>query len=217
MAESVRYHRIRLDMTSPWNYGGETRHTWSVKFSLSGATALDQADFEATAIDLFAPIAALTTNQTYLESATYYESGSSVSALAWTPTVGLYRGTAAAYASQTMVQQLEVCNLCECPVGRNSKGRQVYLRKWVHNAIASAGDPNTTGASTSTDPSLFAKWNTGSGPNSLVPVDPTDGMQGTGWVLNTHLYTHQLRRGNKVYKVPPSNTNDIDTGPAPEL
>lgn len=214
MAESTRYHRIVLRFTSPWNYSGETRHTWSVKFSLSGVTALTSADAGPTAIDLAAPVLALVSNQTYLDSYSYYPSGSTVASVSDAPAVGSIRGTHAAYASLTGPQQLEVCNLCRAAVGRNSKGRQVYLRKWVHDAYCGA-TPNETGASISTDPSLFTKWNTGSGPHSLVPVDPTDGMQPpAGWELEQHLFTHQLRRGVKKKKVL-GGTNSVEIPPVP--
>jgi hypothetical protein len=202
---------MRLHMSSPWAFQGDTRHAWSVMFSLSGATDLDHADLDATAIDLFAPIAMLTNNTTYFDTWQYYPSGATVASDTGTYPTGTHRGTAAAYSGFSIPQQLEVCALGICPVGKSSKGRTVYLRKWIHGVSGNiAGD--STGGWTMAASSIFAKWDSGSGPNNLVPVDPTDGNQGTGWQLPAHMYTRQLRRGPK-HQPAGTDTNDVPIPP----
>jgi hypothetical protein len=205
-----------LGMQSPWTLPGQTVHNWSVKFSLSGATAIAAADREATALDLWTPIQMLTLPSTSLMRWAYYMSGTNVSTDSKVYAVGLHHGSGdTTYNPITQAQQLEVCVVARCPVGKNSKGRQVYLRKWIHNVCAiSSSNPNDRANTTPTVATILAKWNTGSGPNLNVPVDPTGGAQGGPWGLETHLFTHQLRRGPRS-KLPPASTNSIEIPPVP--
>jgi hypothetical protein len=46
-------------------------------------------------------------------------------------------------------------------------------------------------------PQPLHEWNAGAGPRLLVPCDPTDGTIGGPWVIESHLFTHQVRRGVK--------------------
>lgn len=200
MADSITYQRITLDMESPWNLHGDTVHVWHNKFSLSGSISMAFAEAEATALALWQPIAALVSPKTSLVGWSYYLAGSKTSASGTSYAPGLHAGTRNAYAAGlSAAQQLEVCVLATSAVGKNSRGKQVYLRKWIHDAAASDADANTI-ATLNAPTSLFTQWDHGSGPHSVVPVDPTDGTQGQPWVAAQHLYTHQLRRGPRKKK-----------------
>jgi hypothetical protein len=106
-----------------------------------------------------------------------------------------YQATPASFA------QLEVAIVCRCPVGKNIKGKQVYLRKWCHNVAPSDTDPNAHAPLANTA-AILEPFVTGSGPNNLVPVDPTGGAAGGPWTIEPHLFTHQVRRGPKRKKAP---------------
>lgn len=212
MAESVKYRRYRLDMFSPWDLGGVSQTEWSVKFSVSGAGPQAPADLEATALDLWYPISRCTLPGTYLVGWSYYDPGSKVSSGGATYTSSTHVGDGGAYTSITLPQQLEVCLVARCPVGKNSRGKEVYLRKWIHNTCAATGNPNSHNPIASAS-SILTKWNTGAGPSAVVPVSPTTGVQGGPWSFESHLYTHQLRRGPKRKTLPGGSTNSIDIPP----
>jgi hypothetical protein len=198
MAASVRYQRIRLTLNSPWNQDGKTSEDWSVMFSLSGATDLLPNEQEPTALDLFDPMKQLCTTNTYLKHWSFYPiQGHAASGFKdYLPSD--HPCTHSAFATTTELQQLEVCALAECPVGKSATGKPKYLRKWIHNlksdGTGNAISPFNTGVTIAT---ILAKWNTGCGPRSLVPVSPTDGTQGGPWTLRTQLHVHQLRKGVK--------------------
>ncbi|HEX8869204.1 MAG TPA: hypothetical protein VF821_26325, partial [Lentzea sp.] len=83
---------------------------------------------------------------------------------------------------------------------------EVYLRKWIHDVQASGSLPSNMG--TLTNPAqVLAVWNTGAGPHSVVPVSPSTGAQGGPWVFETHLFTHQLRKGKKKKVVKASSVD----------
>lgn len=193
MADPDTYNRIVLKMATPFTKLGETGHIWSVKFSLSGVDLTSSSDAEATALDLFAPIKHMTTGETSLVNWLYYKQGSEVNTYQGSYSPGTHSGDLTAYSGSPTFCQLEVCALARCPVGVNSKGRAKYLFKYIHDISQS---PSPGELSTIADETtLLAPWNTGSGPNELVPVDPTTGLQGTGWTIHPALYTRQLRRG----------------------
>jgi hypothetical protein len=90
---------------------------------------------------------------------------------------------------------------------KNSRGKTVYLRKWFHAIAASGTNPNAH--CPLTDAALLLEpFNTGAGPLNLIPVDPTDGTSGQ-WSFETHLFTHQVRRGTKKKAPAASNLFDI--------
>lgn len=216
MATSTRYHRIRLNFQSPWNLAGMTSHNWSVMFSLSGASAIaNQADAEATAIGLWEPIRQVSgaSGNTCLMGWSYYPSGATIARFTNSYAFGAKPATASGYAGSGRAQQLEVCALARCPVGKNAKGRNEYLHKWIHDVNASNSTANAMLALTNPATTL-ATWNSGSGPNSLVPIDPSSGEQGGPWSFEVHLFTHQLRRGAKRKKVPVAG-NSVDIPPVP--
>jgi hypothetical protein len=196
-----------LRFSSPWNLGTETSHIWSVGFSLSGAAPIPDASIETTALDLFEPIRQISgaSGFSYLAGWSYYHSGSTVAYASATYTSTQHQCThIGVSASGAFPQQLEVCVLARCPVGKSIKGREVYLRKWIHDVFSAPSDANSS-ATVINPTTTLAKWNTGSGPNLNVPVDPTGGAQGGPWVLEHHLFTHQLRRGAKRKSIPPPN------------
>lgn len=195
MADPTTYNRMVLKLVSPFAKYDETEHIWSVKFSLSGAEITDESDAEATALDLWAPIAMLNQPATSLIGWLYYAPGSSVNKYQATYDAGVKPGTAAAYTGANYVQQLEVCGLARCPVGVNSKGRAKYLFKHIHDV--SGDDTGGMFAPIESGETILHNWNAGCGPDELVPVDPTTGVQGGPWTLQEALYTRQLRRGQK--------------------
>lgn len=202
MATSVRYQRMRLILNSPWNQDGKTSEDWGVTFSLSGASNLLANEMEPTALDLWDPFKQLCATVTYLKGWRFYPiEGHSATGLQ-DYTSAQHPCTASAFAAASSYkQQLEVCFLAHCSIGKSATGKPVYLRKWMHSAVA-----DTTGNTIPlfqggvTQATIFAKWNTGSGPRSLVPVSPTLGTQGGPWALETQLHTHQLRKGPKRKK-----------------
>jgi hypothetical protein len=196
MAESVRYQRMRLNFQSPWNLAHEVVKEWSVKFSLSGATNIAEADCPVTALDLATPVLYLVSPNTSLISWEHYPIGSATHDYAGGWQEGTHIGNGGAWEQAEVRQQLEVCVLAECEVGVSSKGRPTYLRKWIHDVYADPADPNAI-PNPVDGPTVFDKWDHGSGPHNSVPVSPTTGQQGKGWQAETHLFTHQLRRGPK--------------------
>lgn len=163
------------------------------------------AEAEQTALDLWQPIAGMTSPQTSLIGWSYYEAGSKVASSGTSYAPSTHVGTHLAYdQANAAPQQLEVCILAVAPCGKNSRGKQVYLRKWIHNVLADKTDPNTHCALLNAT-NLLDAWNQGSGPHKLVPCDPTGGATGGPWAIQTHLYTHQLRRGPKRRKVQASS------------
>jgi hypothetical protein len=198
LADPVTYQRITLRIQHPWNYAGENVHEWSVKFNLSGGQALLQTEIEPTVVDLFEPIKLLSRSDGHLVEARYYPpEGHSAT---W---FKLYAATdhpctQAAYTNLQHQQQLEVSVLARAPIGKSATGKPVFLRKWIHGILADASNPNAMAAiENGTEATVLNRWNTGSGPRQIVPVDPTGGTQGGPWTFEPHLFTHQLRRGPK--------------------
>jgi len=212
VADSVKYRLYRLDMVSPWNFPGATTHEWSVKFSVSGNGPQPAGEQEATALDLWYPISRTTLPGTYLAGWSYYDPGAKVASGGATYTSAQHVGDGGAYTSTTLIQQLEVCLVARCPVGKSSRGKTVYLRKWIHNTVCATGDPNSHNPIVNAT-SILSKWATGCGPSLLVPVSPTTGVQGGPWTFEQHLFTHQLRKGPKARKPPAASTNSIEIPP----
>lgn len=198
MAEPINYQRIVLHISSPWAYAGETNHIWQCKFNLSGGTNLLATEMEPTALDLWEPIKLLSRSSGWLAGWRFYPIQGRAATGVMDYTSSQHPNTQGAYTSFQRQQQLEVCVLAHAPIGKSVTGKPVYLRKYIHGVQGSASDANTMDPVTvGTNATVLSKWNTGSGPRLLVPVDPTGGTQGGPWVFDTHLHTHQLRRGPK--------------------
>jgi hypothetical protein len=195
MADPITYPRFVLAMTSPWNLANETTHTWHCKFSVSPTAQMNFADAEATALDLFKPIAEFTAVTTDLYGWTYYPAGSKLSAAGTTYPQGTHKGTALGLATANAANAPgECCLVVRNHCGTNTRGKPVYLRKWIHNTFHLLNDPNTIG-NLQHEPVSLQTWNTASGPHAVVPVDPTGGARGDGWHVEQHVYTRQFRRG----------------------
>ena len=193
---AISYNRIRLNLVCPWNLYGVTQSTYSHMFVLSGAAPLpDQAASEATALDCFFPISQLSNSGAELASYSYYPPNAHAARdhVAYAAGTHPCHGTAFGTPNQQQ-QQAEVCILCEGPTDKNSRGKQVYLRKWIH-WVSSDGNGNTHPALVLT--TVLDKWKNGCGPNLLVPIDSDSGTQASTWTINPHLFTRQFRKGKK--------------------
>lgn len=195
MSDPDTYHRIVLKLSTPFAKEGGQRQDWQLKFSLSGSQTLDQADAEATALDLWSCPKSLCSGQTSLMGWTYYPAGSQIGAASNSYNVGDHVGDRSYYNSpgSQFQNQLEVVALLRAPAGRSSKGRNKYLYKHIHDVGSTVQGVLGGGPATGTSIGV-AKWNTGCGPNSLRPCSPSDGTIGT-WTINNNLYTRQMRRG----------------------
>lgn len=191
------FQEFVLDFESPWNLAGKTVEVWSQSFYVSGTITHTDTEAEAAALALAQPALALAATGTSLVGFSYYPSGSLVSTTNKTYTPGTHPGTSSAYSSPpSALQQLEVTAVAHCPIGKNTRGKTIYLRKYFHSVFAHSVDPNSLESLTSAS-TLLAPFNSGAGPHSVVPCSPTSGKTGGPWTMETHLYTHQLRKGKK--------------------
>lgn len=213
MPRSTKYAGFALTFQSPWNIGSAIVHDWHSEFSVSGTILMSAADAEATALDLADPMVQLCSPHTSLVGWSYYPAGSTTAASGGEYTPAEHPCQQNAYGAGTQAaQQLEVAALARCTVGKNSRGKNVYLRKWIHDVLAVSTDPNALLGLT--NPAItLNKWDNGAGPHDVVPVSPSTGLQGAGWSLEVHLYTHQLRRGSKRK----TTSQSSDAGPLSTL
>lgn len=203
-----QYNFIRLNLECPWNLYGQTVATYSNNFVLSGAAPLADADAEPTALDLFEPIRKLASSGAYLASFSYYHPNVGTAAVHKTYTPSQHPCDASAWNQPYEQSQAEVCILAEGPTDKNTRGKQVYLRKFIHHVPHAVGDGNSIPASAvAGDP--LAKWKNGAGPNLLVPIDADSGMQASSWTYHTHLYTRQFRKGKKRKVAAKSTLDDL--------
>jgi hypothetical protein len=195
------YQEFVLTFQSAWNLAGQTEKRWSQSFYVSGTITHSAADAEAAALALAGPSLALARASTSLIGWTYYDTGATTASQEKTYAPATHPGSGSAYvATGAAEQQLEVAAVAHCPVGVNTKGKEVYLRKYFHDVLAENSDPNTLRSLT--NPSTFLDvFNHGAGPHNVVPVSPSKGTEGGPWTMETHLFTHQMRRGKKHKKV----------------
>lgn len=196
MADLNTYNRVVLTMQSPFAKGGVSSHKWSLKFSLSG-TAMVPADVEPTGLDLFDPVSKLCSSNTSLIGILGYPPGSDVNIANLSYAVGHNTGAHNAYTPGGVTQQLEVCAVCRAPVGLNVKGKKVWLHKYVHDVWASPTNSQVLQDILGPQAAVFAKWQTGAGPHSLLVVQPSTGTPAGTWAVESPLFTRQLRRGQK--------------------
>lgn len=195
------FQEFVLSFQSPWNLGGATSHRWSQSFYVSGTITHTQADAETAALALAGPALSLATAATSLVGWSYYPSGSLVSTAQATYAPGTHAGSRAAYSSSSdPVMQLEVAAVAHCPIGKNIRGKEIYLRKYFHDVCSDVANPNSLGILAAPG-ALLNPFNAGAGPHAVVPVSPTSGKQGGPWTMEGHLFTHQLRKGKKKKKV----------------
>jgi hypothetical protein len=192
MADVDTYHRMTLKLTTYYARKGKDQ-VWSCKFSLSGAAITDPTVAETVALGLFGPIQALTSARTSLTGWLYYNAGSNVNTYQLQYPVGTHQGNGDAYGGTVEPAQLEVVGLCRAPVKINTKGRQTYLFKHVHD-IGASNTAQGELAAIESEATLFQPWNDGVGPDNLVPIDPSTGQIPTApWSIASALYTRQLR------------------------
>jgi hypothetical protein len=195
MADPTTYHRVKLDWICPKLGKTTALHTWSQKFSLSGAAIPDLTAFEATALDLAAPTLMLGLPGQYLSKALYYPAGATVSSMYvdYDSTDQPCTGSAWISIGPDNLQQSEVCVLATVGTGRSSStGKATYLHKYIHFVPGRIDTDGVYAGGVSVDP--FVKWNTGSGPADLVPVSPTTGAIPTNvWGFPPYLVTRQMR------------------------
>lgn len=196
MPEPTTYHRMALKMTTPFAKEGGAQQEWESKFALTGTVPLTQADAEATALDLWQPIQKTTSPATSLIGWTYWPAGSTVNTMSNGYSIGTHVGNNQYYLtpSTKSPNQLEVVALCRAHVGVNTKGRPIYLYKHIHDVLSDSAGHLAPPLGSFGD--FLAKWNTGSGPNNLLPCAPASGGTGT-FSVAAGLFTRQMRRGSK--------------------
>jgi len=195
-----QFQEIVLTFESPWNLAGKVTHNWSQSFYVSGTITHDDAAAEAAGLALAGPALGLASAQTSLVKITYYPSQSLVSTTNKLYAPGTHPGTAGLYNGIGNPQQLEVACVAHAPIGKNTRGKTIYLRKYFHDVLSEATDPNALKQLTAPATALDVFKN-GAGPHGVVPVSPTSGKDGGDlWTLETHLFTHQLRKGKKKKK-----------------
>lgn len=191
------FQEFVLTFTSPWNLAAKTSEEWSQSFYVTGTQTHSDTDAEAAGLALAGPALALASPRTSLTKITYYPSQSLVSTFNKVYTPGSHPGTASYIATEDLCeQQLEVTAVAHCPIGTNTRGKEIYLRKYFHDVSTKTGDPNTVG-DLITPATVLAPFNTGAGPHLVRPCSPSSGAAGASWVFEPHAYTHQLRKGKK--------------------
>jgi hypothetical protein len=202
--------KLGLRMQSP--YGG-SYHTWSMDTYFSGSVLTTNAQFQSlvTAVwgclgSFISPTAAVC----QLAEAALYSGAGGVPVFrnlyntTWTPVTGgpaPLTGNAAAYTGTTTYGgSLATAALLEAPAGISTKGKPVFLRKWVHcvPSTNAAGVPayNTTG--TGTPALLLAPLTNGTLVNGLVATGPS-GRAATGeFAPYPTVRWHQLTRGRRT-------------------
>jgi hypothetical protein len=210
MADSTTYGRFAWIMQSPWAKGGAATKQWSGKMSISGMPLAD-TDAEVTGLDLWAPYRQLLEPNSSLIKMDYYAPGASVATLTYSYAPGAHPGNATGWNQEAWHQQLEVCAVARCPVGKSSTGKTVWLHKYIHDVQCGPANASQI-AALFNETALLDPWNNGAGPNKNVPVDPTTGVAGGPWSIETAAYTRQLRRSAK-HKIA---VNPILAAPAQE-
>lgn len=196
MPDPTTYHRMVLTFNAPRLYDKGASQDWSLKFSLSGAAIAGEDPASVTAIDLAQPALLLSSPSCWLKEWRYYAAGS---------TVALYSGSFDDTAnpatgggwdsfSDLVQQQTEVCaHAYVATGGRSSTGKPTYLSKSIHYVAGAVGDNGVVAGTLYGDP--FDNWNSGSGPDSVVPVSPTTGeVPTTAWAIRPWLATRQMRK-----------------------
>jgi hypothetical protein len=195
MADPSTYQRVILKFFTPFSRK-DAEQEWQVKFNISGDLPDNKADAEEAVLALADPILSLTSTNTYLGGALWYNSGSTVNEWQWTYASTDHPGTASAYDTlgDGNIQQLEVCALVHAVVGVSSTGKAVYLQKHIHDVYGANDAVGNLLANTAD----FSAWSTGFGVTDYVTISPTTGGGSEPWVLHGALYTRQLRRGEKA-------------------
>lgn len=192
---------FRLEFTSPWNKLGETDQVWSVKFHTSGDGMSSQAEADTHAAALADLILGTVSPATSFTRYIHYPVNSNVNDYLNDYEIGANPGTTTAYdAPPTAFQQLEVCHLWRCAAGKNTKGREKYLFKYIHGAVASGDTLALAQAPFPYVSGYLTPLHTGVGPNDLVATLPDGTIPTASWELADRLYTRQLRRGTPVPK-----------------
>jgi hypothetical protein len=193
------FQQFTLIFQSPWNLAGVTNHRWSHAIYVSGTISHSDADAEAAALALAQPALNLASSGTSLVEWKYYPSGSTVAASTKTYAPGINPGTGQGYTNVGDPRcQLEVAAIAHGDTGRkNNRGKDIFLRHYFHDVCSMPTDPNTLGTLKT---GLLDTWIHGAGPHAVVPVSPSTGVPAQTWAFESHLYTHQLRKGKKKKK-----------------
>lgn len=170
---------------------------WSCKFHLSGEAIGTQADAEAAALGLAAPILSLISSSSYLSGWLHYPPNSTVNDFQAEYASDEHPGAETGFVEGTPIyfQQAEVCYLWRAPTKPNSKGRMGYLFKYIHGAAA--GGNTQAGAQSPADQiaGILDTYNTGIDSANRIPCAPDGTLPSSDWVGDPFLHTRQLRRG----------------------
>lgn len=193
---TVQAVTLKFQTPSAREDGGDQQ--WSCKFHLSGAAIASQADAEAAALGLAAPILSIIDSSSYLSGWLHYPPNSNVNDYQATYASDAHPGTVDGYTGDgdpDAWQQAEVVMLFRAPTKPNSKGRMGYLYKYIHGVSASGSGQEAAQIPHATNEGLLGTWNTGVDSANRIPVAPDGTVPSADWQIDGYLRTRQLRRG----------------------
>lgn len=192
--QPVKYNTLILKYGVPWK---GAVHTTSLKTTFSGQPIADEADAAATALDLAGVFTTFQKPGIQWLDWIYYAPGATVATFAASFTKQP-NNQGDAYQSGPINQPAagEMAVMLYAPVGRSSKGKTTYLRKFVHGVPVGAGEGDVTPAVAmqNTGLSLLSQ---GFGTANFVTVSPTTGAQSGAWAVANYYHSRQFRRGQK--------------------
>jgi hypothetical protein len=203
MADAAQAVKI-IVRSSQWNKYEDTYKDWSVKFHFSGDAITGSTAIAAFVHPFLTGFAGLMNSAAYIKQALYYPPGEDVNTWQESYISTNYPGTLAGWSSSESLEassQLEVCHLLVCPEKISSKGKQVYLRKFLHVGTAAEGSgssPRQDPLALSTSGAAFvATWETGVSSTTNRVTGPSAVNPSGTWSVRPYLVTRQLRKTPK--------------------
>lgn len=202
-----------MEFTSQWRGGP---HVWSIASSHSGTSFTSATDQKAFLISVYQTIRlyiSASDSTTYISGLKYYDGINSVPLYeeffaneTEAATYGVPLGGQSVTANQgeafvgsetvQMTSGLETCTMLTAPVGLSSKGKPVFLKKYIHCAPAAQVGSTVDGPDYASGGAAYAA-NLGNGSlyGSRV-LCSSSGKQGT-WVASPYFGNHQMPRRSK--------------------
>lgn len=202
-----------MEFTSQWRGGP---HVWTIASSHSGTSFTSTTDQKAFLISVYQTIRqfiSASDSTTYISGLKYYDGINSVPLYeeffaneTEAATYGVPLGGQSVTANQgeafvgsetvQMTSGLETCTMLTAPVGLSSKGKPVFLKKFIHCAPAAQVGSTVDGPDLSSSANTFAAY-LGNGLlyGSRVFCSAS-GKQGT-WTVSPYFGNHQMPRRSK--------------------